>query len=290
MKINLSKYAGFCDGVERAYKMASKASKDEKTKKPVFMLGSLAHNSDVVRKLEEAGIKKIKFDGNLKKLFNSKRKIGTLIITAHGVGPKIYDLCKQKGINIIDTTCPKVVKIQHLAEFFSKKIEKVIIIGEKKHKEVKGTKEWSGGKAVVIENEKDLKNIKWGKDEKVNIISQTTQDEKFIEKIVGLIEAKYSNSKLINTICLATSNRQKEARQMAKENDVMIIIGSPESSNSTNLWKISKEINPRSYFIERLENIDRKWLENSQKIGITAGASAPSWIIDEVCFFLKKKL
>jgi 4-hydroxy-3-methylbut-2-enyl diphosphate reductase len=290
VKIVLSKYAGFCGGIERAYEMAMKASESKKTKKPIFMLGSLAHNEDVVRKIEESGIKKIKFDGNLKKLFDSKRKIGTLIITAHGIGPKIYELCRQKEIDIIDTTCPKVVKVQRLAELFSRKGEKTIIIGGKKHKEVKGTKEWSGRKAIVIENEKDLKNIKWGKNEKINIISQTTQNERFIKKFISLIKAEYPSSKFINTICLTTSNRQKEVRMMAKKCDVMIIIGSPRSSNSTNLWKISKEINPRSHFIERSENIDEKWLKNSQKIGITAGASVPSWVINEVCLFLKKKL
>lgn len=290
MKIVLSKYAGFCGGIERAYEMATKASKNKKTKKPIFMLGSLAHNKDVVRKIEEAGIKKIKFDGNLKKLFDSKRKIGTLVITAHGIGPKIHELCKQKGIDIIDTTCPRVIKVQRLAELFSRKGEKTIIIGGKKHKEVKGTREWSRGKAIVIENEKDLKKIKWGENERINILSQTTQNEKFIKKFISLIKVKYPNSKFINTICLATSNRQKEVRMMAKKCDVMIVIGSPKSSNSTNLWKIAKEINPKSYFIERSENINRKWLKDFQKIGVTAGASVPSWIIDEVCFFLKKKL
>jgi 4-hydroxy-3-methylbut-2-enyl diphosphate reductase len=290
MKIILSKYAGFCDGIENAYEMAISAARNEKIKKPIFMLGSLAHNDDVVGKIEKAGIKKIKFDGNLKKFFGSKRKIGTLIITAHGIGPKIFNLCKQKGIDVIDTTCSNVVKVQRLAEFFSKKREKIIIIGGKKHKEVRGTKEWSGGKAIVVENEKDLKNIKWGKNEKINILSQTTQNERFIEKFVSLIKTRYPNSEFTNTICMATSNRQKEVRKMARENDVILVIGSSRSSNSTNLWKISKEINPRSYFIERSEDIDMKWLKNSKKIGITAGASVPFWIIDEVCFFLKKKL
>ncbi len=290
MRIKLSKYAGFCDGVKRAYEIAIRTSRSKEVKKPVFVLGSLAHNEDVVKKIEEAGINKIKFDGNLKKIFDPKRKIGTLIITAHGIGPKLFEICRKKRIDVIDTTCPKVLKVQRLAEIFSKKGEKIIIIGEKKHKEIKGTKEWSGGKAVIVENRNDLKNIKWDKNEKINILSQTTQNEEFVEEFVDLIRAKYPKSEFINTICLATSNRQNEVRKMAKNSDMMIIIGSPKSSNSTHLWEISKENNPKSYFVENSKNINKEWFKNSKKIGISAGASVPPWIIDEVCYFVANRL
>ncbi|MFA5777122.1 MAG: 4-hydroxy-3-methylbut-2-enyl diphosphate reductase [Parcubacteria group bacterium] len=292
MKITLSQYAGFCDGVKRAYDIALKISKDKKVKKPIFVLGSLVHNNDVVRKIEKMGIGKISFDGNIDKFFSSnKRKIGTLIVTAHGIGPKFYKLAKEKNIDVIDTTCPKVIKVQRLAKLYSDRNYQVIIIGEKMHKEVKGIFEWSNEKAIIIDNEKDIKNIKLNPKKKIAIISQTTQSEDFVKKISDMIRKEYPKStEIFDTLCLTTRDRQGEVKEMAKNNDVIIIIGSPDSANSTHLWKIAKKINSRSYFVKRAGDIKKNWFENAKKIGISAGASTPLWIIERVCNFAKKKL
>lgn len=292
MKITLSKYAGFCDGVKGAYDMVEKIAKDKKVKRPIFVLGSLVHNDDVVKKIEKMGIKKLDFDGNTNQFFASnKRKIGTLIVTAHGIGPDFYKLAKEKNIDVIDTTCPKVIKVQRLAKFYSKKNYQVIIIGEKKHKEVKGILEWSGKKAKIIESQNDLGKIKFDPKKKISVISQTTQNGDLVNVLVNEIKKKYPKlTEVFDTLCLATYSRQEEIKKLAKSNDIIIIIGSSGSANSTNLWKIAKKINPNSYFIEGLKGIKKIWFKNSGKIGISAGASTPSWIIKDVCNFIEKKL
>ena len=289
MKIILSQYAGFCDGVDRAYKIVEKIVKDKKTAKPVFVLGSLAHNSDVVKKIEEMGVQKISVEDNLiEYLQNSKIRIGTLIITAHGIGPDIYDFAKRKKINIVDATCPKVIKVQRLARNFFKKKYQLVIIGEKKHKEVRGIYEWAGRKAFFVEKKDDLKKIKFNSDKKIAIISQTTQNRDFVKKIVVQIKKGCPKAEAYDTLCLTTHNRQNEVKKIAKSSDVLLVIGSPESANSRRLWEIGKKSNHRTYFLEKASGIKKKWFADCKKVGITAGASTPSWVIKEVIENIKK--
>jgi len=289
MKINLSRYAGFCDGVDRAYKIVERASQNKKTKKPIYMLGSLVHNEDVVSKIEKMGVKKIVFDKNisntLKKL---KNKIGTIIVTAHGFGPALYEYAQKNGIDILDTTCPRVFRVQRLAKAFAERGAQVVILGEKNHKEVKGIFEWAGKKAQIIEEEKDLKKIKLDKKREVVLISQTTQNENLFEEIAEKIKKKNNKLKVFNTICGTTHNRQQEVKKMAKENNVMIIIGSAHSSNSNRLNEISKELNPKTYFIDNANKIEKKWFQGVKKNGVSAGASTPKWIIEAVLKKIRK--
>jgi len=278
MEINLSKYAGFCDGVKRAYDMV--VSLDlEKARKPVFILGSLVHNPEVNRKIEKKGIRKI----TREIFFNSNPgEIGTVIITAHGTGPDIYEFAKKNNIDIFDTTCSKVIKVQRLAMVFRKRGYKIIIVGDKNHKEVRGIDDWGGGKSEIVSEEKDLGNLSCNEEDKIAILSQTTQNEKFFLKIGEKIKEKYLNAEIIDTTCNTTHERQEEIRKMAKESEAMIIIGSKTSANSKRLWEISKEINSLSYFIEKPEDIDAKLIKNIKNISITAGASTPDWIINGV--------
>lgn len=292
MKIILSKYAGFCDGVKRAYEIVENLSKDKKIKKPIFILGSLVHNQDVVKKIEKMGIKKLDFDGNVSRFFASRKgKIGTIIVTAHGIGSDFFEQAKKRNVAIIDTTCPRVTRVQRLAKMFSEKSYQVVITGDKKHKEVKGILEWSGKKAKIIDTIEEAEKIRISPKDRIAIISQTTQDGDLFKKIVSKIKEKYPNSvEIFDTRCSTTQNRQKEAKEIAGNSDVIIIIGSLESNNSKHLWQIARKINPRSYFIERAEDIDKKWLETFRTVGVLAGASTPSWIIQEVCSFIENKL
>lgn len=283
MEITLSKYAGFCEGVARAYDIVEKIAKDSKTKRPVFVLGSLVHNDDVVRKIEEMGVEKINVDENLMDFLNSsKGKIGTLIITAHGIGPEIYDFAKDNNINLVDTTCPKVIKVQRLAESFSKRGYQLIIIGEKKHKEVKGIFEWADKKAFIIENTEDLQKLILDPTKKVAVVSQTTQDREFFDQSAKYIQEKYPQAEIIDSICMTTHDRQSEIRKLAEENDVVVVIGSPKSANSKRLYEIAQRINPKTYFIERAENLQKEWFAGCEKVAITAGASTPNFLIEEV--------
>jgi 4-hydroxy-3-methylbut-2-enyl diphosphate reductase len=289
MKITLSKYAGFCDGVDRAYEIAEELAKNRKTPRPIFVLGSLAHNADVVKRIEEMGIKKISVENNLIKfLQSSKIKIGTLIITAHGIGPNIYDFARQKGINLVDATCPKVIKVQRLVRNFSKKNYQLIIIGERSHKEVRGIFEWANKEAFFVEKKEDLKKIKLDPSKKIAIISQTTQNKDFVKNVINSIRKKYPKAEAVDTLCATTHNRQNEIKKIAKNNDVLIVIGSPESANSRRLWEIGKKSNSKTYFLEKADFIQKKWFKDCEKVGITAGASTPSWAIKEVIGCIRK--
>lgn len=283
MEISLSKYAGFCEGVERAYQMVEKIAKDPRIKKPIYVLGSLVHNEDVVKRIESLGVGKLDVEGTIEEALDKmKSKIGTLVITAHGVGPKVYELAKRKGINLIDTTCPRVVKVQRLAKVFFDRMSQIVIIGEKNHKEVKGIYEWANKKAVFVETKEDLQKIKLDEKRNIAVISQTTQDQEFVEDAARTIVEKYPHAQIIDSICLSTHDRQKEIKDIAAKNDAIVIIGSKESANSTRLWEISKKINNKAYFVRDADELKAEWFKGCGKIGVTAGASTPKWIIDEV--------
>lgn len=288
MQITLSKYAGFCEGVKRAYETIISAVEDPKVKKPIYVLGSLVHNADVVKSLEELGVKKLKVDRNLfKNLRALRNEIGTLAITAHGMGPSIYEFCRREKIDLIDTTCPRVVKVQRLAKNFSEKLGKLIIVGDKQHKETQGISEWSGNTARVVEKIGDLKKMRLLSAKKITVLFQTTQDLDFAEIISAFLGNFCPNAKIMNTICLATHHRQNEVKKIAKKNEAVVVIGSPESANSRRLWEIAKKINSQSYFVENFRQIEKEWLENINRIGIAAGASTPKWVISDVVAYLK---
>lgn len=278
MKIHLSQFAGFCDGVRRAYEMIRDLD-ISKAKKPIYILGSLAHNADVVRKIEEKGIDKISLENFLKV---KSGEIGTIIITAHGAGPEIFALAKKKEIDIVDTTCPKVIKVQRLAKVFSARNYTIILIGDKGHKEVEGINSWGGKKALIVSNQKDLENLNIPKGEKIIILSQTTQSKDFFEEAGKFIEKKFPDVEIISTICYTTHDRQDEISKLAGNMDVVIVIGSKESANSTRLFEISKEKNDKTYFIENYSQLQHDWFLGAKEVLVTAGASTPSWIIDEV--------
>jgi len=278
MKINLSQFAGFCDGVKRAYAIVSNLDMT-KAKSPVYILGSLVHNPDVIKKVEEKGIRKI----NCAKFLNSQEgEIGTLIITAHGVGPEVFRIAKEKNIEIIDTTCPKVIKVQRLAQVFSKRGYEIILVGDKGHEEVEGINSWGDKKAKIISSEEDLNNMEFSQEKKIAVITQTTQDIDFFKKIEKIVKEKNPQAEIFSTICLATHDRQEEIKKMAQDSDAVIIIGSRESANSKRLAEIAKEKNPNSYFIENASQLKKDWFKNAENVLVSAGASTPSWIIREV--------
>ncbi len=289
MEINLSKYAGFCEGVGRAYQIVEEAVFDSRIPKPIAVLGSLVHNADVVKKIQQWGVLKVEVENSLEETLSKiKGKVKTLVITAHGAGPRIYELAKEKGFELIDATCPKVIKVQRLAQTFWKKGAQVVIVGEKKHKEVRGINEWACEKGILVENQQDLKNIQLSKDDESVLLSQTTQNSQLVERIGKSLQQEHLKLKIFDTLCLTTHNRQAEIRQLAKKNDAVVVIGSPESSNSNRLWEIAKEENPRSFFIERADQLQKDWFEGCQKIAVSAGASTPDWIIQEVLENLRK--
>lgn len=274
MEIKIAKHAGFCFGVTKAIEKAFSSVDDKNIKKPLYSLGHIVHNTHVVNDLEKKGVTIV---SDIKEI-NTE---GTLIISAHGVAPQIFEAAEKKGLQVIDTTCIKVKKVQELAQNLKKEGFFIVIIGDPNHPEVKGVKEWAGNNSLIIPSKDAISKIDFS--QKIGILAQTTITKDQFESISESIKSKaYLEVKAFNTICNATNTRQKAARELAKEVDIMLIIGDTKSANTKKLYEISKQIISDSYLISNLEDIDIKWFNKKSKIGITAGASTPQSIIDAV--------
>jgi (E)-4-hydroxy-3-methyl-but-2-enyl pyrophosphate reductase len=277
MKITISKFAGFCPGAKRAYDFTIDSAKNNKN---LHILGDLLHNNDIINKINSIGVKKV---DSVKEVKNGK-----LIITAHGDKKIIFDQAKEKNIEIINTTCPKVIKIQQIVKKFHKDGLPIIIFGDKNHKEVRAINGWCDDKAIIINNQEDLDKLNSKKLENAIIVSQTTQRSSIFEKISTELSEKIKNVRVFDTICDATKNRQDEVKKIAKKNDGVIVIGGKNSANSKKLFEISSNLNPKTFFIENIKELNHKALEGLKSIGITAGASTPDWVIQEIYLELKK--
>jgi len=271
MKITIGKHSGFCFGVKRAYDLTCVNSKDCDD---VFILGKLVHNDDVCKDLYKRGIKEIKSLSDIGQ--------GTVIFTAHGIGPGMYEKASANGIKIIDTTCPKVMKAQRIAKIYADKGYIIIIFGDKEHKEVKSIVEWSKHKARVIDSLSEAKKIKISRKKKYCLISQTTQNAYEFKDIHAYLKKIAKKFVYFNTICDSTSQRQNEIRKLAKNNDIVVIVGGRDSANSRRLYKISNEINKKSYFVENEKQLKKSWITNMKTIAVSAGASTPDWVIKKV--------
>lgn len=276
MQVRLAKSAGFCFGVKRAIRIALDSAANNKN---VYMLGDIVHNEDVVRRISDAGIKKIK------KLTSGKNRI--LLIRAHGAGKEVFKKIKKMGFKIIDATCPMVKEIHRIALNSESNGYPLIIIGDKKHDEVRGIIGQLKKKAFAIAAIDDIPWEKIKKMKKACIVAQSTQDFEKVSKIVGALKAHIPDIKFFNTICIPTRTKQEEIRTMPKANDIMIIIGSRNSANTRRLYEISKAINTRSYWISSKKEIKPQWFKKAKTVGVTAGASTPDETTQEVVRYLK---
>lgn len=267
IEIISAKRAGFCFGVRRAVNMAFEAAKKGNT---VYTLGPIIHNPQVVEKLKEVGVYPI---DNL-----DCSGIKTIIIRTHGVPKDVSDKLKKKGYNVIDATCPFVKKAQQYAKLLKDEGYQVIIVGDIEHPEVKGLMSYAGKDVIVVNRDSNLPTLK----KKVGIIVQTTQPVDVFKKIVSEIVGRVKELKVFNTICNSTDLRLKETKDMAKKVDTMIIVGGKNSANTTQLAELCRSIKVTTYHIETADEIDKDLILKGKKIGISAGASTPDWIIGEV--------
>ena len=273
--IKLAKTAGFCFGVKRAVNTVYEQI--EKGDKLIYTYGPIIHNEEVVKDLEEKGVKVIESEEDIEKI----EADATVVIRSHGTTEKICDLIKAKGANIVDATCPFVKKIHNIVAEKSEAGYHIVIIGNDKHPEVEGIKGWSKSSVTVINTEEEANSISISDDKNVCIVSQTTFNYKKFHKLVEIIQKKVYNGIIVNTICNATSERQVEAKQIATEVDSMIVIGGKTSSNTQKLYEICKEECKNTYYIQTAKDLETVQLEGDV-IGITAGASTPKNIIEEV--------
>jgi len=279
MKIELSKYSGYCFGVKRALNLAGEAlARHHSDGKKVFTLGSIIHNPGVEKELSKQGLISIDDIGDME-------DGSVFVIRSHGMSPALIDVLKKRNIDIIDATCPFVKKAQSKASELEEMGFFVAVIGNKEHPEVCGIREQvSHDKVAVIENEEDLELL--NKKEKIGVVVQTTQTIGQLKKLTGKLLDNSREVYIINTICDTTKNRQNSVRDLSKRTDLMLIVGGKNSANTTNLANISRENNLRTYHIENSRDIESAWLENAKTIGICGGASTPEKDILEI----KKKI
>jgi len=277
MKIEVSKYNGFCGGVKIA---VDKAFKTLESEKKLYSYGEIIHNKAVVDKLKSKGLVIVDHVPE-----NNDAK---LLIRAHGVGKQVVEELNKNNIEVIDATCVKVKKIHKIVEEFKNNDYNIIITGDENHPEVKGIIGWCNNEALVIDSVEGLINLNINLSEKYCLVSQTTFNTKtFIEITDAINKNNYTNIIIQNTICDATKKRQEACLKLASRCDVMIIIGGNNSSNTKKLYELSKNICPNTFLIESYKEIPYKYIDKKTIVGVSAGASAPDWIIEEVIKMLE---
>lgn len=278
MEVRLADCAGFCFGVKRAVDTVYEQLKSGKT---IYTYGPIVHNEEVVRELAEKGVRVLESKEELKNL-KAGETIPTVIIRAHGVAKEIYDIMEANGLECIDATCPFVKKIHRIVEQKSTEGYHVIVVGDPKHPEVEGIVGWCQGPVTVLETPEQAENFVKTEDEKLCIVSQTTYNYNKFQYIVEIFEKKGYNDSVVNTICNATEERQRSAKTIAAEADVMIVIGGKHSSNSRKLYEICQRECVHTYFIQTLDDLHLDLPKAVRLVGITAGASTPNKLIEEV--------
>lgn len=270
-EVIVAKSAGFCFGVQRAVDTVY----NQCGGKNVFTYGPIIHNEEVVKDLENKGVHVI----------NSADEINddsTVIIRSHGVSKDVYDSLHEKNVNIVDATCPFVLKIHKIVKEESANGSQIVIIGNENHPEVEGIMGWSLSDTYVIDTSEKAQNLVLDSQRRVCIVSQTTFNYNKFQDLVEKFEKKGYDILVLNTICNATQERQVEAKRIASEVDAMIVIGGRNSSNTQKLYEICRKECKNTYFIQTLGDFNPECVNSVRSVGITAGASTPNQIIEEV--------
>ena len=273
--IKTAKTAGFCFGVKRAVEKVYDQVRMGKAK--VYTYGPIIHNEEVVQDLESRGVTVLAGREELEKLSE-----GTVVIRSHGVSRKICQLIEEKHLECVDATCPFVKKIHRIVEREGKNGRHIIIVGNPDHPEVEGIRGWCTGPVTVISTRQEAEKLEFPEETKLCIVSQTTFNYNKFQDIVEILSKKRYDRLVINTICSATEERQLEARQIACEVDTMIVIGGRHSSNTQKLYEICRKECNNTYYIQTLVDLDTRPFQCIGCVGITAGASTPNNIIEEV--------
>lgn len=274
MEVILAKSAGFCFGVKRA---VEQVYEQINTKEPIYTYGPIIHNEEVVRDLEQKGVQVIESADEVDVL--SK---GTLVIRSHGVSKQVYERLSDSHLNIVDATCPFVKRIHNIVAKESAFGIQIVIIGDEGHPEVEGIRGWSETPAIIVGSRSEAENISIENGKKICIVSQTTYSYNKFQELVEIFLQKGYDITVVNTICSATEERQTEAARIAGMVDAMIVIGGKTSSNSKKLYEICRQKCENTVFIQTVHDLNLDLKGNTRRVGITAGASTPNNIIEEV--------
>ncbi len=272
MEIVIAKRAGFCFGVRRAVEMAFGEAKKKGRK--VCTLGPIIHNPQVVEKLKQAGVEPVEDPVNA----------DAVLIRTHGVPEHVMEDLKKRNIEIIDATCPFVKKAQYYAKLLRQEGYQVIILGDSEHPEVKGILSYAGDNAVVVNgNNLNMPRLK----DRVGIVVQTTQPIEALRRAIDRLIQNVKELKVYNTICNSTALRLKETEEIANKVEVMIVVGGKNSANTKQLANLCRSLGKKTLHIEEASELKKEMFDGIKSVGITAGASTPSWIIDEVVQWLQ---
>ena len=277
MNVELAKTAGFCFGVKRAVDTVYQQIEQYRGEK-IFTYGPIIHNEEVIKDLRSHGVEVLNDEEELK-----TADADVVVIRSHGVAKYIYDILEERGITCVDATCPFVKKIHKIVAEKSTEGAYIVIVGNGEHPEVQGIRGWAGEQVTVVQTPEDAERFEMpDKDQKVCIVAQTTFNYNKFKELVEIISKKRYDIVVLNTICNATKERQTEARQIAARVDAMVVIGDKRSSNTQKLFEICKEECLNTYYIQTLDDLDINQLRSVESVGITAGASTPNKIIEEV--------
>ncbi|MGY8787701.1 MAG: 4-hydroxy-3-methylbut-2-enyl diphosphate reductase [Fidelibacterota bacterium] len=275
MKIIVAKDAGYCFGVRDAVNLAYDSAKDHGE---VYMLGTIVHNEKVMEDLSKAGAKVIE---SLDDVPTDK----PILFRAHGTAPDTWDQAKNKNLNVIDATCPLVTEIHDEIKKLEAEGRRTIIIGDHGHDEVEGIAAQVESPIIVanIEEAKALRKMK-----KAGVVSQSTQMIENVQEIINVLMEKVFDLRFVNTICFPTRRNHEQIKELAAKCDIMIVIGSFTSANSKRLTQLALERNKKSYQVTAAEDLEALWFEKCETVGISAGASTPDEIIEDVVNKIKK--
>ncbi len=276
MKVLLAKTAGFCFGVKRAVDTVYQQVEKNKDRK-IYTFGPIIHNDEVIKDMQAKGVTVLEGEEDL-----PKAKNGIVIIRSHGVPKRICDRMNELGIQYVDATCPFVKKIHKIAMEKAEDGAFLVVIGNPVHPEVEGIMGWAGEDAAVISTTEEAEHLTVPEDRKICVVAQTTFNYNKFKELVEIISKRRYDISVLNTICSATKERQTETARIADRVDAMIVIGDKRSSNTQKLFEICKNACNNTYYIQTLDDLNVNQLRSVETVGITAGASTPNNIIEEV--------
>lgn len=274
MAVKLVPALGYCHGVQKALRLASEALEDSKCH-PVYSLGSLIHNDQEVQRLEKLGLHVV---SSLEGLND-----GTLIIRAHGVPPEVFEEAERRGLEILDGTCTQVRRAQEAAKELLQAGKRVVVYGDRKHPETIGILGAVGGNAEVVENTQDARELS-GPIRNIGILCQTTKSSEIFREICSILRER-SEEKFVEcreTACPMVWKRQGEAREIAADTDIMVVVGGRQSSNTRRLAESCEQSGAKTYSVETAEDLNPSWFPAGKSVGLTAGVSTPLWLVQQV--------
>ncbi|MEQ6375885.1 4-hydroxy-3-methylbut-2-enyl diphosphate reductase [Bacillaceae bacterium S4-13-58] len=277
---------GYCYGVVDAMVIAQNAAKDPNLPRPIYILGMIVHNAHVTEAFKSEGI--ITLDGKSRLDLLEDITEGTVVFTAHGVSPEVKERARERGLTVLDATCPDVTRTHDLIREKVKEDYEIVYIGKKGHPEPEGAIGVAPGKVHLVQTEEDVEKLKLEHVEKLIVTNQTTMSQWDVYDVMMKVKEKFPQTEMVREICMATQVRQEAVAEQAKDADLTIVVGDPRSNNSNRLAQVSEEIaGTKAYRVSDVSEIKLEWLKGVQKVAVTAGASTPTPITKEVIKFIE---